>query len=1810
MSHTDPTNTTPDLGPLAWVMDELRASLDEAVAVVRQFVTDQQTAQATDLADVDSTPLRMARQGLHQAAGALDMVGMAAPALTVRALEAALARLVQRPALATPETADTVGWGARALVDFLDRALRQRGLPDLALFPAYREWQQLAGAGRAHPADLWAAGRHATASGSAPLARGTDARHPDATLPPGKAYQPGPAVRAHFDRLVLLVVKQLHPQAAAPLAQLAAGLSRGAVSPVAVHFWWAAAAYFEAVAQGLLPDSVHVKRAASSILLQYSHWSQGQEEGMADLDADLLALVAQAPPPADAQATPALTALWQAQGWRAADAWNWEQRVLGLVDPAQLGQARRAVGVFQRWWSAWTESPSPMVDSVTLMSDVAASLPPLHPACQSVVEAWEALSRRAADAAGAGADWPPALTLELSLHVLCLGAELEDFDPLRATLPERLAQLAQRLTQALAGDAVSDAEPWMAQLYRDRTAQATLEQLVRQVQGELAGVESTLDAWFRDVQGGQAQAAADVLAPVGAQLERLRGVVQMLGLDAGVSTLDALEGAVTGWAPTGQVATGALPDDAEMARIGANLAALGTLLDVFIRQPERARQAFVFDAERQQLEPADGPQAVSAGAPASAVAVPQAPDTDSGMDAQAEPEPAVETPASAPVLPPQAAVDAEDDDDAELLAIFTDEAREVLAQARGTWAVLQQQPHSTSDLTALRRSFHTLKGSARMVGQQALGEAAWAMEQLLNAWLAEQRPASAELLALTGEVLAALAPEVEALAEGQATRVEALAPAVRASADALRLHGQLRPLWPEPEPEPPLLDEAVKVIGPLCIDLELYNVFLNEADEWSRRLSMGLSEWALTSEQPVDPQWSALAHSLAGGAGTVGYTGLSQLARALEHALDRVGASAAIPPVLDDDGHTLLSRAADEARTLLHQFAAGFLKEPLPATLEALEALAIALPGDAEPDAAKEAVTEAVTEAVAEEHAELPSDAVTEPAAPAAAEPVSENEGSDLPAEVSAPGLLDDGWSPDPTVLTAAAPTDEVIDTLDRDLFGVFEDEAAELLPRLGAALRQWVARPDNTGARAEVLRNLHTFKGSARLAGAMRLGEMAHALESAVLALPEVPLDATALRPLLGQLDALAERFEALRRVFQTAEQTRPARARDPIPAEGVRLTAPEGPMLHPVAPARLEPLPAPSHMVRVRADLLDRLMTQTGDVMITRGRLDSDIRTLRQSFKDMSANLERLRSQLRDLEMQTETQMQSRLAQSRDTDARFDPLEFDRYTRVQELTRQLAESVNDVATVQYHLQRSVEAAEGSLAAQARQTRDLQRDLLRTRLVAFDSLAERLHRTLRQTADAVGKPVSLLLDGADVEVDRGVLDRLAPVLEHLLRNAVVHGIEAGAVRAAAGKPAEGRVALALQQNGNDLTLTLTDDGAGLDHTRLRERAVALGLHAPEVPFDPDDAARSIFAPGLTTASEVTELAGRGIGLDVVRTEVLGLGGRIECFALDEGGTGFHLVVPLSTAVTQVVMLRVGDFTFGVPAPWVEAVRRVHAPELTAAYVSGQWRSTAALMPFYWAGALLALSTESTDPMAHQSHSWPVLEFYSAGQRVAWHVDEVLGHQEVVVKPLGPQLARLPGLAGATVLASGAVALIYNPVALASLYGDAARTWVRAQRAQGIQGVVPVPAERGAGSGQAEAPLVLVVDDSITVRRVTQRLLKREGYRVALAADGLQALERLREAPPVVVLCDIEMPRMDGFEFVRHLRQEPAWADLPVVMITSRLADKHRDHAESLGVNHYLGKPYSEDDLLGLVAAYARLAPGAPGQPQLPVSPS
>ena len=960
-------------------------------------------------------------------------------------------------------------------------------------------------------------------------------------------------------------------------------------------------------------------------------------------------------------------------------------------------------------------------------------------------------------------------------------------------------------------------------------------------------------------------------------------------------------------------------------------------------------------------------------------------------------------------------------------------------------------------------------------------------------------------------------------------------------------------------------DEQVKQIGPLRIGIALFNIYLNEADELSRRLATALAEWAMEREQLLPDGPIEQAHALAGNSSTVGFAALSELARALEHALGRTQGLGRRGLAGSAEEAQLFQEAAEEIRRLLHQFAAGFLKSPREELLARL---------------------------AAHEHA--------------AAQRLRDSEAGATVAMAT----------PGPDWLAGI----DVQDHVDPQLFPIFEEEAQELLPALAGALRDWTRSPGDLAAADAAMRQLHTFKGGARLAGAMRLGELAHRLETEIerLATGGIPARVVDVAALLAGSDALEQAFDSLRardaEAYAAAElaslaaaAAQSAVAPPPVTAP-VAVSAPAAPEAPPtkaqasgppvdwarfagtppaVDPAAAERSTAASQAaVRVRAGVLERMVNQAGEVNLSRARVEVEMGQVRAAVNDLSDNLERLRLQLHDIELQAETQMSSRIEATKASAQAFDPLEIDRFTRFQELTRMMAESVNDVATVQRTLKRTVERAEDELAAQTRLTRDLQADLLRTRMVEFDTLAERLHRVVRQAAKESGKQAELEIAGGSIEVDRGMLERLTPSFEHLLRNAVIHGIETPPLRSTAGKPALGALRLSLHQQGNEVGIELQDDGAGLDLARIRAKAQALGL-----PVTEGQEQALIFSPGFSTADRLTELAGRGVGLDVVRTEVMAVGGRVEVNSVAGQGTRFSLLLPLTTAVTQVLMLRCGDFSVAVPATLVERVRRVAPEELAEAQASGHHAFGDQQLPFFWLGALLQQSGASGEPVARTT---PVVVVRSAQQRLALQVDEVLGHQEAVVKHLGPQLSRMPGLAGMSVLASGTVALIYNPLVLAAVYGDAARALSQASPRQWDPSA-PAPLDSGSAA-RPPTPLVLVVDDSLTVRRVTQRLLVREGYRVQLAKDGLEALERVAAERPAVVLTDIEMPRMDGFELVRSLRADAALASLPVVVISSRIAAKHREHASSLGVDHYLGKPYGEDELLNLVRRLAQPA--------------
>ena len=731
----------------------------------------------------------------------------------------------------------------------------------------------------------------------------------------------------------------------------------------------------------------------------------------------------------------------------------------------------------------------------------------------------------------------------------------------------------------------------------------------------------------------------------------------------------------------------------------------------------------------------------------------------------------------------------------------------------------------------------------------------------------------------------------------------------------------------------------------------------------------------------------------------------------------------------------------------------------------------------------------------------------------------------------------------------------------------------------------------------------LHTLKGSARMAGAMRLGEVVHDLEARVegaARLQEVP--SSLLDELLAVHDRSIELFENLHQPEAVVAEPVPAA---PVEEHGTFIETAILPAEEPTAevahatPAGTTPDPtrprdkAPVQAVRVSSEVLDRLVNLAGEVSISRARIQNEITSVKQSLAELSENVERLRAQLREVELQAEFQLQSQMQSQHASGTereKFDPLEFDRFTRFQELTRMMAESVNDVKTLQQNLHKSVENTETDLASQRRMTRDLQQDLMRVRMVPFSNVAERLYRVARRAAKEVDKRVNLDIRGGSVEIDRGVLERMAGPFEHMLRNHIVHGIETRGARRAAGKDETGELLVEVRQEGNEMVLTFSDDGAGLDHERIRTKARELGLIGPHEAISDARAAEFIFHPGFSTATAVTELAGRGVGMDVVRAEAVLLAGRVSVDSEKGRGTRFTINLPLTLAVTQVVLVAVAGHTYALPAVLVEQVQQLRPQPLADAYRAGALEWAGAKVKLAFLGSLLAI--EQSVPVAQRSS--PVLILRSGGERVAVHVDEVIGNQEVVVKNLGPQLARMTGIAGATILGSGAIVLILNPVQLAQV--------ARAHEAPSMpatpDAVDATPSgDDGAAAGNEglkTLPTVMVVDDSLTVRRVTQRLLSREGYQVVLAKDGVDALEQLQDYPPDAMLVDIEMPRMDGFDLTRNVRNDARLRHIPIIMITSRTAEKHRQHAMSLGVDEYLGKPYQEDELLELLARHVK----------------
>ncbi len=1106
--------------------------------------------------------------------------------------------------------------------------------------------------------------------------------------------------------------------------------------------------------------------------------------------------------------------------------------------------------------------------------------------------------------------------------------------------------------------------------------------------------------------------------------------------------------------------------------------------------------------------------------------------------------------------------------DEEMVSIFLEEAVDILESAGQALAQWQAEPGALSSLSALQRDLHTLKGGARMAEIAEIGDLAHELEALYEGLVDRRYQHSPQLAGLLQACHDRLAEQLDQLSAGQPLadpddliqairrfRQGPLAEAATPGEAESPVEELVAPAVEEPAAPAATQPPAAEAFEER--DPELVEIFLEEGFDILDSAAAALQRWIDDVDNTIELE--ALQrdlHTLKGGARMAEIGEIGDLAHELEFLYEGLcGGRLRASPAL----FGLLQRCHDELAEML--------------------------------EAVRGHRTLPDGQALIAEIRRLRSDP---------------DEQLSVPTSVSLKPLAAKG---------AAADESEILD--------IFLEEADDLLENLELALGRWDGGNGDAQPLDDLLRILHTLKGGARLAGQTELGNLAHDLEQHLTDAQQqgapwpdsLLLDAQSgleglqrqvdlLREQLAEDDEAGERPEPAQALVQADDTDRAvasalAELTRLAPAAGAIMAAEAAP---PAAPATTLPFVrkaqeaaqeaasrrAPQELVKVPAELLENLVNLAGETSIFRGRVEQQVSDVGFTLGEMESTIERVRDQLRRLDTETQAQILSRHQADAERAGyeEFDPLEMDRYSQLQQLSRALFESASDLLDLKETLAAKNRDAETLLLQQARVNTELQEGLMRTRMVPFDRLVPRLRRIVRQVAGELGKQVEFVVGNADGEMDRTVLERIVAPLEHMLRNAVDHGIESGETRRAAGKPEHGTIRLNIGREGGDILLTLSDDGAGIRLDAVRRKAIERGLMSADSDLSDHEVLQFVLESGFSTAEKVTQISGRGVGLDVANSEVKQLGGSVSIQTEPGQGTRFNVRLPFTVSVNRALMVLSGEDLYAVPLNTIEGIVRVSPYELEALY---DQRGEAGLdtPSFEYAGQsyelkyLGELLNNGQEPkLVGQSLPLPVILVRSSEHAVAVQVDSLAGSREIVVKSLGPQFAGVAGISGATLLGDGRVVVILDLLATIrsrhALLGQENRRERLALRQE----------MAASESEQQRPPLVMVVDDSVTVRKVTTRLLERNGMNVLTAKDGVDAIAQLQEHRPDILLLDIEMPRMDGFEVATLVRHDERLGNLPIIMITSRTGEKHRERALGIGVNQYLGKPYQETELL------------------------
>ena len=818
--------------------------------------------------------------------------------------------------------------------------------------------------------------------------------------------------------------------------------------------------------------------------------------------------------------------------------------------------------------------------------------------------------------------------------------------------------------------------------------------------------------------------------------------------------------------------------------------------------------------------------------------------------------------------------------------------------------------------------------------------------------------------------------------------------------------------------------------------------------------------------------------------------------------------------------------------------------------------------------------------------------------------------------------------SEDPLVESNTPNNDVVsleLDESDREILEIFLEEAHELQQELDGVLQEWQNAPENLRATEEVQRIMHTLKGGARMGGLTDVGDLAHDFEAWMVKAQqgEVEVDDAFFSAVYQRQDQLAASIELVGKSltqpnlvtevessievhdFSNAEMNVESIEKEVVDSDTSTDTNVVPFKRNDIEEENTDTLPAtkadkvltqldqeaankpqqgrrgPQEMVKVSAELLDNLVNLAGETSISRGRLEQQVTDFSYSLEEMDSTLERLRDQLRRLDIETEAQVLFRQERQTPNYDDFDPLEMDRYSHMQQLARSLVESASDLLDIRESLSNKTRDAETLLLQQSRVNTELQEGLMQTRMVPFQRLVPRLRRIVRQVGQELDKQVEFKVFNADGEMDRTILERLISPLEHMLRNAVDHGIETKAARSKTNKPKQGTVELKISREGGDVLVVLKDDGHGINVDAVRKKALESGLITKDSKLTDIEIMQFILHAGFSTAEKVTQISGRGVGMDVVNSEIKQMGGTLFINSIAGQGTEFQVRLPFTVSVNRALMVRVGDDLYAVPLDSIQGIMRVPTDQLEALY-----QKPSAERTFEYGGEDhrleylgSMLGTEAQPKFVGQRMPTPVL-LIKGDTPYALQVDSLLGSREIVVKTLGTQFSSVMGVSGGTILGDGSVVIILDLPAMIRNQSN-----LEYQHAKALDAI---EAEKRHEQEQ-RAYRILVVDDSVTVRKVTTRLLERNGFEVFTAKDGVDAIATLQDHVPDLMLLDIEMPRMDGFEVASVVRHDSRLKHVPIIMITSRTGDKHRTRAFSIGVNEYLGKPFQEDKLLSTI---------------------